>query len=341
MPDNPQVPASGPAIGPELVQELKPVVDWHGLLTKCPDPQMQKIASRVKKAANIASVILHGPTGAGKEVVARALQQCGDRSGEALVIVNCAAIPHGLFESELFGHKKGSFTGAERDRKGAFLLADKGTLFLDEIGELHLELQAKLLRAIDGGIIRAVGSDRDIETNVRLIVASNRNLQKMVEKNWFRADLYYRLNLFPITIPPLRERAQDIPHLAKFFLEQYSNGTGTFSSDGMAKICAYSWPGNVRELSNTLRTVWTTLEEGQTEIRAEDLSDLQEPKEDAAAKLAKALKKFCRRTKDLTLDQRVNLIIRRVLEEEEGNVAQVAHRLDIGKATVRSKMKKE
>ncbi|WP_431294537.1 sigma-54 interaction domain-containing protein [Pedobacter sp. P26] len=207
-------------------------------------------------AATDSTVLIIGETGTGKELIARAIHNSSLRYNELMVKINCAAIPPNLAESELFGHEKGSFTGATERRIGKFELAHNGTLFLDEIGELPLDLQVKLLRALQEKEIERIGGKGVIKTNVRIIAATNRNLLKEVEKGNFRSDLYYRLNVFPISIPPLRDRLDDIPHLAAFFIERISKKTGrqvnTISKSALNKLMLYPWPGNVRELEHLI-----------------------------------------------------------------------------------------
>ncbi len=201
-------------------------------------------------------VLLLGETGTGKELFARAIHARSKRSGKPLVKLNCGAIPHALIESELFGHEKGAFTGATQRRHGRFALADGGTLFLDEIGELPLELQPKLLRVLQEGELEPVGSSRTMRVDVRIIAATNRDLAEMVKRGTFREDLFYRLNVFPIRIPPLRERDRDVDELSRVFLEKYARQLGRelapLSEDVLERLRRYSWPGNVRELQNVI-----------------------------------------------------------------------------------------
>lgn len=209
-----------------------------------------------KVSVSDTSVLILGETGTGKELVARAVHNASSRKEKLLVKVNCAALPASLIESELFGHEKGSFTGATDRRIGKFELANKGTLFLDEIGELPVELQVKLLRALQEKEIERIGGKDTIKTDVRIIAATNRNLQEEVLAGRFRSDLYYRLNVFPITIPPLRDRGQDIPVLAAHFIKKMSDKLGRaiqgISQEAMAELKNYHWPGNVRELEHVI-----------------------------------------------------------------------------------------
>ena len=216
-------------------------------------PVMQRLLQRVEKiAASQASVLISGESGTGKEVIAKALHRGSDRSKEPFIAVNCAAIPKDLIESELFGHLKGSFTGAVHDRKGKFSLADGGTLFLDEVGELPIDLQPKLLRALQEQQIEPVGGVPE-QVDVRVIAATNRNLEEALQTGSFREDLYYRLAVVPIEIPPLRERREDIPLLLKFCLRKQPAGMNiTFSERIIDHLQQYDWPGNVRELENVV-----------------------------------------------------------------------------------------
>ncbi len=205
-------------------------------------------------AATDSTVLILGETGSGKELVARALHNLSDRRERTFVKLNCAAIPTGLLESELFGHEKGAFTGAIATKMGRFELADRGTLFLDEVGEILLELQVKLLRVLQEQEFERLGSTRTIRVNVRVVAATNRDLAQMVEEQTFRSDLYYRLKVFPITVPPLRERAEDIPLLVRHFAQKFAlrmkKRIDTIPAEAMKALQAYHWPGNIRELEN-------------------------------------------------------------------------------------------
>ena len=202
------------------------------------------------------TVLIQGETGTGKELVARAIHEASPRRGCRFVSLNCAAIPAALLESELFGHERGAFTGAVAQNRGRFEAADRGTLFLDEIGDLPIELQPKLLRVIQEKQVERLGSNRTIQVNVRVITATNQNLWQMVQDGKFRADLYYRLNVFPLTLPPLRERTEDIPLLANYFVQQFAEQQGkvieTIPDGVMAALEHHNWPGNIRELQNVI-----------------------------------------------------------------------------------------
>jgi two-component system response regulator PilR (NtrC family) len=218
---------------------------------------IQDIFHIVKRVSQSKSTILiTGESGTGKELIARAIHQNSPRSKQAFVTVSCGAIPENLLESELFGHIKGAFTGAIANKIGLFELADKGTLFLDEIGELPLLIQVKLLRVLQEKQFKRVGGTKDISVDVRIITATNRDLRKMVEENTFREDLFYRLNVIPIHIPPLRNRKEDIQLLANHFLDKYNREIGKhfthLTAEAMNQLMAYDWPGNIRELENVI-----------------------------------------------------------------------------------------
>ena len=212
------------------------------------------VAMLERAARTAASVLLIGESGTGKELLAHHLHDSSDRADKPFVPVDCASIPAELFESELFGHKKGAFTGAASDKLGLFQVADGGTLFLDELGELPLEFQSKLLRAIQERTVRQVGSSTQREVDVRIVAATNRDLQKEVENGAFRSDLFYRLDVVRIEVPPLRDRQGDVDVLVAHFLERFGNGTGItrIAADAAEKLRAYHWPGNVRQLRNAI-----------------------------------------------------------------------------------------
>ncbi|MEN8692978.1 MAG: sigma 54-interacting transcriptional regulator, partial [Desulfobacterales bacterium] len=218
---------------------------------------LKSVLFRVEQVApSDATVLILGETGVGKELIARAIHQLSPRNARPLVKINCAALPANLIESELFGHKKGAFTGAEAKRVGRFELADSGTLFLDEIGELSLELQTKLLRVLQDGEFERLGSSQTIRVDVRVIAATSQDLEEDVRSGRFRKDLFYRLQVFPITVPPLRDRRKDIPLLVRFFVERFARKSGktidTVPAEAMQALQRYPWPGNVRELENVI-----------------------------------------------------------------------------------------
>jgi len=220
-----------------------------------------------RAASTDATVLLEGESGTGKELFARALHVLSPRADGPFVAINCAAIPETLLETELFGHEKGAFTGAAQRKPGKFELAHRGTLFLDEIGDLPLTLQAKILRALEEKRFERVGGTQSLQVDVRVVAATNRNLKAAVAARQYREDLYFRLSVFPITIPPLRERPDDIPMLAKYFVEKYCRDLTkkplVLSSSALDELIAYSWPGNVRELQNCIERA-VILTEGDT-----------------------------------------------------------------------------
>jgi two-component system response regulator HydG len=220
-------------------------------------PRMKEIARLLMLVApSDATVLLLGETGTGKELVAQAIHLNSPRRQGPFVVVNCAALPETLLESELFGHEKGAFTGATAKKEGRFLLAHQGTLFLDEIGELQPSTQAKILRVLQNREFEPLGSNRTVKVDVRIIAATNRNLETMVQMGTFRDDLYYRLHVFPLTLPALRERLEDLPLLAEFFLkrfrEKYQHPVKALAPEVLQAFRLYSWPGNIRELENIL-----------------------------------------------------------------------------------------
>jgi len=238
---------------------------------------IKKLLSNVEQVADTnATVLILGETGTGKELVARAIHNISNRRDRVLVKVNCATLHSNLIESELFGHKKGSFTGAIEDKSGRFELADNGTIFLDEIGELPLELQAKLLRVLQEGEFERLGDSKTVKVDIRVIAATNRNLKKGIEDGSFREDLYYRLNVFPLDVPALRQRKLDIPLLVNFFSLKFAKSQGkiikNIPENMMKKLQSYSWPGNIRELENIIERAVILTKDGN--LKVDDSLDL-------------------------------------------------------------------
>jgi formate hydrogenlyase transcriptional activator len=236
-----------------LEEEIRTAADFEGIIGQ--STALRKVLQLVETVASSDStVLLLGETGTGKELVARAIHDRSRRKDRTLVKLNCAAIPTGLLESELFGHERGAFTGAVTQKIGRLELADKGTLLLDEVGDIPLELQPKLLRVLQDGEFERLGNTRTIKVDVRLVAATNRDLERMVEDRQFRSDLYYRLNVFPIRVPPLRERPEDIPLLVQYFSQKYARRMQkrieSIPVAAMRKLARWHWPGNVRELQN-------------------------------------------------------------------------------------------
>jgi DNA-binding NtrC family response regulator len=236
-----------------LVDDMRVAQDASGIVGE--SPALMRLLDQVGRVARTDStVLLIGETGTGKELIARAIHSGSPRRERVMVKLNCAALPRELVESELFGHEKGAFTGATQQRQGRFELADGGTLFLDEVGELPLDAQAKLLRVLQEGELERVGGTKTLHTDVRVIAATNRDLVRQVEAGAFRSDLFYRLNVFPLALPPLRERREDIPALLRHFLRRVARKLGKRLDDAspacLTQVLAYDWPGNIRELEN-------------------------------------------------------------------------------------------
>jgi len=281
-------------------------------------------------APSDATVLILGETGTGKELIARAIHRMSSRKNSSLIKLNCAAIPDGLVESELFGHEKGAFTGAVSQKMGRLELADKGTLFLDELGELPLEVQPKLLRVLQDQEFERLGSTRTIRVNLRLIAATNRDLAKSVTERQFRSDLYYRVNVFPIRMPELRERKEDIPllvrYLAQKFARRMNKHIDTIPTEAMNALVSWAWPGNVRELENFIeRSVILS----QSPILNVPLVDLSLAAQDSH--------------KDSTLESVLRENIVRVLRETGGVLGGprgAAARLGLKRTTLQSKMGK-
>jgi formate hydrogenlyase transcriptional activator len=294
-------------------------------------PAFRHVLEQVETVAPTdASVLILGETGTGKELIARALHDLSGRRERTFVKLNCAAIPTGLLESELFGHEKGAFTGAIMQKAGRFELADRGTLFLDEIGDIPLELQPKLLRALQEHEFERLGGTRTIKVDVRLVAATNRDLAQMINERQFRTDLYYRLSVFPISVPPLRERTDDIPKLVRYFTQKFARRMNkrveTISHDTMDALVRYPWPGNVRELENLIERAvilarGTTLQIPISELRSNS-TETASP---------------------VTLEEAERDHIRRVLESSNGVVGGrngAAAKLGMKRTTLQSKMKK-
>jgi transcriptional regulator with GAF, ATPase, and Fis domain len=238
-----------------LQEEIKLTYNFEDIISKSKD--FHKVLQQIEKVASTdATVLILGESGTGKELLARAVHNISNRNKRPLIKINCATLPANLIESELFGHERGAFTGAMERKIGRFELADGGTIFLDEIGELPVELQAKLLRVLQEGEFERLGNPKTMKVNVRLIAATNRNLQQAIEKKEFREDLFYRLNVFPIISPPLRHRKEDIPLLIKHFVKKYESKMGKSIKNIPDKVVEalmkYDWPGNIRELENLI-----------------------------------------------------------------------------------------
>jgi len=289
-------------------------------------PEMAKLLQAIEKMApSHATALIMGETGTGKELVARALHDLSGRAAASFVAINCGAISPELVESELFGHEKGAFTGAGSERKGAFEQADGGTLFLDEIGELSLDLQPKLLRVLESGEIRRVGAQNAIKVDVRVVAATHRNLKAEAQKGRFRSDLLYRLYVFPLLVPPLRVRKEDVPELA----EHFYGDRRSFTGPAMKRLMDHSWPGNVRELKNVLERA--RILTGGGKIGPEDLICLDE------SPLSEMTP-----TDPLpeTFEEVEKLYYTRALERSDGSIRAAARSLGIPKSTLYDRLKR-
>jgi Nif-specific regulatory protein len=287
---------------------------------------MRELKNRIVRVAKASGcVLIRGESGCGKELVARAIHRASPRADRPMLSVNCAAIPRDLMESQLFGHRKGAFTGADSDHRGWFQQADTGTLFLDEIGELTPDGQAKLLRVLEGHPFLPVGAQREVQVDVRLIAATNRELADFVRDGRFREDLYYRLMVFELHIPPLRDRGEDVPRLVEFFFTHFRRQHGRpnlrFSAAAMAKLSAYPWPGNVRQLRNVIDSA-VVMAEGD-EIQLEDLG-----LRDVVSGGLESLR----------LDFWERKLIQEALQRSDGNIPAAAQLLGIGRATLYRKV---
>lgn len=321
----------------ELRRQLSDAATRPGILGRsAPIHAMQEIIATV--APTEATVLITGESGTGKELVARALHCASARAEKPLVTVNCAALAENLLESELFGHEKGSFTGADRRREGRFAQANGGTLFLDEIGEMPLTLQSKLLRALQQGEVQRVGADAAITVDVRIIAATNRDLREEVAQKRFREDLYFRLNVICIEVPPLRDRAEDIPVLAAHFLERFASrnrkNVRGFSPQALACMLRYAWPGNVRELENAVERAvilcnGDLITERELPLVVTGPAPVDERQPEADASLA-----------GLPLDTVERRAIEETLRQTGDNKSEAARQLGITRATLHNKLRK-
>ena len=297
---------------------------------------MEKVFKLVKASAPTnATILVSGESGTGKELIARSIHKLSRRSNGPFIAVNCAALPATLLESELFGHEKGAFTGAEAQRKGRFELASGGTLFLDEIGEIDHPTQVKLLRVLEDKRFERVGGTETIQADIRLVTATNKNLKELVANGTFREDLYYRLVIVEIPLPPLKERTDDIPLLAKKFLKDFANqnekNVTKISNDAINKLCAYEWPGNVRELRNTIERM-VVLCEGDTLTESDIPENIREAvKGDTPKKSSVSLTNG-------SLQSTEKDKILAVLEKHNGNRTRAAIELGISRRTIIRKL---
>ncbi|MEL6283594.1 MAG: sigma-54 dependent transcriptional regulator [Pseudomonadota bacterium] len=319
----------------------------------------QAVMLAERSAQSNIPILIEGESGVGKEVMARAIQGASDRRGKPFIAVNCGAIPENLVESILFGHEKGAFTGATEKRLGKFQEANGGTLFLDEIGELPLDMQVKLLRAIQEGEVDAVGAKKPVKVDIRLISATNRDLHEQVAEGRFREDLYYRLNVFPLALPPLRERREDIPDLIEHFIEKFSAEEGRnirgIEESALALLCEYNWPGNVRQLENTVyRAVvlsdreLLTLHDFPQLVASVGRSDEVEPPASPTLDgeglhprppIAEGFSPYDQDGNLRTLAEVEGEMIELAIRKYDGRMSEVARRLGIGRSTLYRKVR--
>ena len=305
---------------------------------------LRRVLEKIKTVAPTDStVLIYGETGTGKELIARALHDLSARKSGPFVKLNCAAIPTGLLESEMFGHEKGAFTGAMMQRIGRFELANRGSMFLDEIGEIPLELQPKLLRVLQEREFERLGSSRTLHTDARLIAATNRDLAALVKEQRFRPDLFYRLNVFPVRVPPLRERQEDIPQLVRHFVQQFSRKQGktinAIPAETMSTLARYPWPGNIRELQNVIERA-VILTSGQTlSVPGEDLRTAGEAP--VSAELSVTASPSCNMREALEKSEHAQILA--ALEKSDWKLAGpdgAAARLGLKRTTLQSRMRK-
>ena len=314
----------------QLLKEVDTKKQLDNIIGK--SAEMQRLLTTVRKVADSkASVLVTGESGVGKEVIADALHNLSGRRDKACIKVHCAALSETLLESELFGHEKGAFTGADAMHKGRFELAHGGTIFLDEIGEINQSVQIKLLRVLQEKKFERVGGSQTIEVDVRVIAATNRNLEEEVKAGRFREDLYYRLNVIHLEVPPLRERKDDIPLLISAFLDEFNRENGKsvtgFSQTAKSAIYKYDWPGNIRELRNCVESA--VVMAGGSEIDLEDL-----PPSVSKASRAESISV----PMGITLDEAEKLIIEENLAANKGNKSKTADLLGIGRKTLHRKL---
>jgi len=303
-------------------------------------PVMRTLMEKIEKvAATPARVLITGENGTGKELVARALHRMSPRASKPFVEVNCAAIPGELIESELFGHMKGSFTGAISDRAGKFEQANKGTLFLDEIGDMSLAAQAKVLRVLQDNVITRIGGAKPISVDVRVIAATNKTLENEIASGKFREDLYYRLNVVPIHVPPIRERREDIPMLAQYFAATLSAREGipprTFTPDALERLSALDWPGNVRELRNTVERLLILAPDSQISARDIDRLAGQRALDDAGL----ATLTQCRTFEEFK-DAAERAFLLNKLREFDWNVSETARAVEMPRSNLYKKIER-
>jgi PAS domain S-box-containing protein len=330
-----------------LREEIKQSHNFEEIVGK--SPALSAVLDKVRLvAATDSTVLILGDTGTGKELIARAIHSASGRRDRPLIKVNCAALPAGLIESELFGHEKGAFTGATEKRTGRFELANGGTILLDEIGEIPPEVQLKLLRVLQEREFERIGDSRSIKVNIRVIAATNRDLNQAVADGKFRRDLFYRLNVFPLVVPPLRDRREDIPLLVHYLVRRYASRIGRninrIPADTMARLVAYSWPGNIRELENVIERAVILSPESDLDLLPELLPSVTVPSQDRTAWLARMPSDKLDSTQSgCSLAENEKGLILAVLKQTHWRIegpSGAAAILKLNPSTLRSRMKK-
>lgn len=322
-----------------LRQELQERYDFHNIIGR--SPRMQEVFKMIEKIApSESTVIIYGESGTGKELVARALHSHSKRQDRRFLAVNCAAIPDTLLESEMFGYEKGAFTGANTQKKGLFEEADQGTLFLDEIGDLDITLQAKLLRVLQEGEFQRVGGTQTLKANVRLLAATNKDLEEEVKEGRFRQDLYYRLNVVPVFLPPLRARKEDISYLAQHFLGKYNKKHGkaikTITSDVTKRLMDYRWDGNVRELESVIER--SVILSDHARIDIDTLPEkLQQP---ASPSAQQDLRNFTIPDEGISLEHLERSVIESALKKTNRSIKKASELLGISYKTLQYRIQK-
>ncbi|MCX8117269.1 MAG: sigma-54 dependent transcriptional regulator [Desulfobacterota bacterium] len=327
-----------------LRQELQEKYGFHNIIGK--SKKMQEIYRIIAKVAPTDStVLIHGQSGTGKELIARAIHYNSPRRDKQFVTVDCAVLAENLLESELFGHIRGSFTGAVTTKPGLFEVADGGTLFLDEIGNISLAIQAKLLRVLQEREFTPVGGTKSKKVDIRLIAATNKDLEKMIQEGTFREDLYYRLNIVPIFLPPLKERQEDIPALAMHFLKKYSEEMGKsikgFTPEAMERLMKYPWPGNVRELENVIERTVVMMDEEMVRVehlilpgqkRAEEIERIPMTSEE--------LKEIKKQLREKAVEEVERAFVIKALERNQWNVTRAAEEVGMLRPNFQALMRK-
>ena len=324
-----------------LRQEIENKYKFDNIIGNSPQIcEVLRLAGEVARTDAI--VLITGESGTGKELLSRAIHYNSDRAAGPFLPVNCAAIPSTLLEAELFGYEKGAFTGADRQQKGKFELASGGTLFLDEIGDMGPEVQAKLLRVLEGQCFERLGGSRAIQTDVRIVAATNRNLKKMVEEKQFRNDLYYRIHVFPIQIPPLRERRDDIALVANYFIQRFSRALGRktaqLTQPAMKKLREHHWNGNIRELKNVIERAMILCKEDQ--ITSRHLILHESPEAHLDGMTLDQIAAYLIGDNGIDLEDLENRLVRTAMAVARHNVSRAARLLRLTRPTLRYRLER-